>query len=241
MRENKLDILAVGAHPDDVELGCGGTVAKAVAQGKKVGILDLTRGELGTRGTAEIRDQEAAEAAQMLQVAVRENLEFSDGFFKDDESHQRAVVEVLRAYRPETVLCSPPQDRHPDHPKAATLVQTACFLSGLPKIKTTYRSKVQTAWRPRKVFHYIQWQNLDPHFLVDISDFIDVKMEAVLAYKSQFYNPNSQEAETPISNKNFLESIRYRAKDLGRYAGVDHAEGFISQMPLTLTDDLSFF
>lgn len=236
----KLDILAIGAHPDDVELGCGGTIAKATASGKKIGIIDLTRGELGTRGSAEIRDKESENAAKILNVVVRENLYFRDGFFTNDETHQRAIIKIIRHYKPDTVLCNPTKDRHPDHPKAAQLVKDACFLSGLTKIETVEKSKQQQAWRPKKIFHYIQWQHLTPDFLIDISDFIAVKIKAVKAYSSQFYNPHSKEPETPISNQNFLESVNYRAKDLGRYAGVDYAEGFISSFPLCLEKDLSF-
>ena len=238
---NKLDILCIGAHPDDVELGCGGTIAKAIARGKKVGILDLTGGELGTRGSATIRANEAKVAAKILGIAIREHLGFKDGFFQNDEAHQRALITVLRAYQPHTVLCPPLEDRHPDHPKAASLVKTACFLSGLPKIKSLGNNQQpQEPWRPTKILHYIQWQSIKPDLLIDISEHIETKIKAVKAYKSQFYNPHSEEPSTPISSLNFLESVQYRAKDLGRYAGVAYAEGFISHDPITLEDDLSF-
>ena len=224
----KLDILAIGAHPDDVELSCAGTLAKEISRGKKVGILDLTRGELGTRGTAEIRDREAKNAAEILGVRVRENLEFSDGFFVNNVAHQLEIIKILRNYRPEIVLCNAIEDRHIDHGKGAQLVADSCFLSGLRKIETIHKGNSQEAWRPKQVFHYIQWRNLEPDIVVDISGFIDKKLEAVKAYKSQFFDENNNEPETPISSSNFLDSITYRARDLGRLIDVDHAEGFTS-------------
>lgn len=224
----KLDILVFGAHPDDAELGAGATIAKEVAAGKNVGIVDLTRGELGTRGTAEMRDKEAAKAARILGVVVRENLEFSDGFFQNDKEHQLGVIRMVRKYRPDIVLCNAIEDRHIDHAKGAKLVSDACFLSGLVKIDTKMdgAENWQEPWRPKVVCHYIQWKNLKPNFVVDVSDFIDKKQQAILAYASQFYDPNSNEPETPISSKNFLDSIHYRARDLGRLIGVPYAEGF---------------
>ena len=222
----KLDILAFGAHPDDVELGCSGTLAKEVALGKKVGIIDLTRGELGTRGSVAIRNAESEKATQLLGVSVRENLDMRDGFFVNDEAHQLKIIEMIRKYQPEIVLCNAIQDRHIDHGKGSKLVSDACFLSGLRKIETKVNGVLQQAWRPKVVYHYIQWENLQPDFVVDISGFIDVKMESILAYSSQFYDPNSNEPESPISSKNFLESVKYRAQDLGRIIGVAHGEGF---------------
>ena len=222
----KLDILAFGAHPDDVELGCSGTIAKEISLGKKVGIIDLTRGELGTRGSVAIRNAESKKATQILGVAVRENLDMRDGFFINDEAHQLKIIEMIRKYQPEIVLCNAIQDRHIDHGKGSKLVSDACFLSGLRKIKTTLNGESQQAWRPKVVYHYIQWENLQPDFVVDISGFIDVKMESILAYSSQFYDPNSKEPESPISSKNFLDSVKYRAQDLGRIIGVAHGEGF---------------
>ncbi|WP_136481392.1 bacillithiol biosynthesis deacetylase BshB1 [Cognatitamlana onchidii] len=223
----KLDILAIGAHPDDVELSCGATLAKEVARGKKVGILDLTRGELGTRGSAEIRDNEAKDAAVILGVKIRENLAFDDGFFCNDKKHQLEVIKVIRKYQPEIVICNAVDDRHIDHGKGSKLVSDACFLSGLIKIKTNLNGgEVQEAWRPKQVYHYIQWKNLEPDVVVDVSGYIDTKMAAVLAYKTQFYNAESKEPKTPISSKNFTDSIIYRARDLGRLVGVEHAEGF---------------
>lgn len=225
----KLDILAFGAHPDDVELGCGATIAKEISLGKKVGIVDLTRGELGTRGSAELRKIEAKNAAEILGVSVRENLSFADGFFTNDKKHQLEVIKMIRKYQPEIVLCNSIDDRHIDHPKGSQLVSDACFLSGLLKIKTTIEGKQQEKWRPDKVYHYIQWKNIEPNFVVDVTGFIDVKEKAVKAYTSQFFNPKSKEVETPITSKNFVDSINYRARDLGRLIGVEYAEGFTSE------------
>ena len=226
--DNILDILAFGAHPDDVELGCGGTIIKELNAGRSVGIIDLTRGELGTRGTAEIRDKESASAAKVMGVQIRENLGFKDGFFKNDESHQIEIIKIIRKYKPKIVLCNAKDDRHIDHPKGADLVSEACFLSGLEKVKTELNSKSQQSWRPSNVYHYIQWKNISPDFLVDISGFEQIKMDAIKCYSSQFYDPNSTESETLISKKNFLDNIFNRTLDLGRLIGVDHAEGFTS-------------
>jgi len=222
----KLDILAFGAHPDDVELGCGGTIAKEIALGKKVGIIDLTRGELGTRGSAAIRDQEAVTAAKILGVSIRENLNMRDGFFVNDEEHQLAIIRILRKYQPEIVLCNAIEDRHIDHGKGSALVSDAAFLSGLMKVETEYNGVKQEPWRPKLVYHYIQWKNIKPDFVVDISGYNEKRVAAILAYSSQFYNPDNKEPETPIATKNFLESLNYRAQDLGRLIGTDYAEGF---------------
>lgn len=222
----KLDILAFGAHPDDVELGCGGTIAKEVSLGKKVGIIDLTRGELGTRGTAETRASEAEKAAGILGVAVRENLDMRDGFFVNDEAHQIKVIRMIRKYKPDVVLCNAVDDRHIDHGKGSRLVSDACFLSGLIKIETELSGIKQEAWRPTAVYHYMQWKDLTPDFVVDISGFNEKRVGAILAYSSQFYNPNSTEPETPIATKNFLESLNYRPQNLGRLIGKEYGEGF---------------
>ena len=230
----KLDILAFGAHPDDVELGCAGTILKEVALGKKVGIVDLTRGELGTRGSAEIRDKEAAAAAAILGVSVRENLAFRDGFFVNDEAHQLEIIKMIRKYQPEIVLCNAVVDRHIDHPKGSQLVSDACFLSGLIRITTSLDGEEQKAWRPKVVYHYMQWKNLVPDFVVDITGYVEQKTAAILAYSSQFYDPNSKEPESPISSKNFLESLNYRSRDLGRLTGLEHAEGFTAERYLAV-------
>ncbi len=203
----KLDILAFGAHPDDVELGCAGTILKEVALGKKVGIVDLTRGELGTRGSAEIRDKEAAAAAAILGVSVRENLAFRDGFFVNDEAHQLEIIKMIRKYQPEIVLCNAVDDRHIDHPKGSQLVSDACFLSGLIRITTSLDGEEQKAWRPKVVYHYMQWKNLVPDFVVDITGYVEQKTAAILAYSSQFYDPNSKEPESPISSKKLFGKL----------------------------------
>ena len=223
---NQVDILAFGAHPDDVELGCAGTIAKEISLGRKVGIIDLTEGELGTRGSVEIRYKESAKASEILGISFRENLKMRDGFFKNDEEHQMQVIRMIRNYRPKIVLCNAVDDRHIDHGKGAKLVSDACFLSGLKQIETVLDGEKQEAWRPNVVYHYIQWKDLKPDFVVDITGFMDKKVQAIMAYDSQFYNPNSDEMVTPIATKNFLDSIKYRSQDLGRLIGTDFAEGF---------------
>lgn len=225
----KLDILVFGAHPDDAELGCGATIAKEISLGKKVGIVDLTRGELGTRGSADLRDIEAANAAEILGVSVRENLRFADGFFTNDKKHQLEVIKMIRKYQPEIVLCNAIDDRHIDHSRGSKLVSDACFLSGLLKIETLLGEKQQEKWRPKQVYHYIQWKNIEPDFVVDVTGFIDIKEKSIMAYGSQFFNSNSLEPETPITSKNFIDSVNYRARDLGRLIGVDFAEGYTSE------------
>lgn len=222
----KLDILCFGAHPDDVELGCSGTIAKEISLGKKVGVVDLTRGELGTRGSVEIRNAESKKASEILGLSARENLDMRDGFFINDEAHQMKVIEMIRKYQPEIVICNAIDDRHIDHGKGSKLVSDACFLSGLRRIETSLHDEKQEAWRPKVVYHYIQWKNIEPDFVVDITDFVAIKTKAILAYDSQFYTENSKEPITPIATKNFLESIHYRSQDLGRLVGVEYAEGF---------------
>lgn len=222
----KLDILAFGAHPDDVELGCSGTIAKEISLGKKVGVIDLTRGELGTRGSVEIRNSEAAKAGSILGISVRENLDLRDGFFQNDEESQLKVIQMIRKYQPEIVICNAIQDRHIDHGKGSKLVSDACFLSGLRRIETEIEGVSQNAWRPKVVYHYIQWETITPDFVVDVTGFMDKKVASILAYSSQFFDPNSKEPESPITSKNFLDSVNYRAQDLGRLVGVDFAEGF---------------
>ena len=225
----KVDFLAIGAHPDDVELGCGGTLAKLINDGKTVAIVDLTQGELGTRGTNLTRAEEAANASKILGISARENLKLKDGFLNNTEEYQMEVVKMIRKYQPEIVLANAIDDRHPDHAKAAKLVSDACFLAGLVKIETSLDGETQKAWRPKQIFNYIQWKNVTPDFVIDISDFMEKKIEACLAYKTQFYDPNSKEPMTPIATKDFLESLTYRAQDLGRLSGVAFAEGFTTE------------
>jgi N-acetylglucosamine malate deacetylase 1 len=224
----KLDILAFGVHPDDIELSCGGTLISEKQKGKKVGIIDLTEGQLGTRGTAETRKKEAADSAAIMGVDVRENLSMADGFFRNDEEHQLKVITAIRKYKPEVVICNAPIDRHPDHGRSAQLVRDSAFLSGLKKIETKDGNNSQEAWRPKYVFNYIQDRFIQPSFVVDITDAFDKKIEAIRAYKTQFYNPDSKEPETYISSPEFLDSIIYRSKMFGKMIGVKHAEGFIS-------------
>lgn len=225
----KLDILAFGVHPDDVELSCAGALLVEKKNGKKVGIVDLTRGELGTRGTAESRQTEAAEAAMILAVDIRENLEMADGFFQNDEAHQRKIIAAIRAYQPEVVLCNAPEDRHPDHGRSSKLVADAAFLSGLAKIQTERNGNSQEAWRPKYVFRYIQDRMLQPDFVIDITDVFEKKIEAISAYKTQFNSKDQTEPETYISTPDFLDSVVYRHKWFGKMIGVKYGEGFISE------------
>jgi len=227
----KLDILAIGAHPDDIELSCSGTLLKHVDLGHKIGLLDLTKGELGSRGSAAIRRKEAALAAKMMQASVRDNVGFKDGFFEIESSIMK-LIPYIRKYQPEIVLANAVSDRHPDHGRAAELIRRACFLAGLKKIKTHWKKekKAQLHWRPKQVFHYIQDRYLEPDFVVDISAYMERKIEVVQAYSSQFYNPQlakySKEAQTPISGKDFLDNLYSKANIYGRNIGVSYAEGF---------------
>ena len=225
----KLDILAFGVHPDDVELGCSGTIMAALAEGKKVGVVDLTQGELGTRGTAETRLAEAAAAANIMGITVRENLGMADGFFQNDEAHQRKLIAVIRKYRPEIILANAPEDRHPDHGRSAKLVSDAAFLAGLRKIETIVDGVSQEAWRPAYVFHYIQDRFIQPSFVVDITAFMDKKIESVLAYTTQFNSTGGNEPQTYISTPQFLETVKARAMMLGKRIGVGYAEGYITE------------
>ncbi len=228
----KLDILAFGVHPDDVELGCSGTIIAAIAEGKKVGVIDLTQGELGTRGSAATRMEESANAAKVMGVAIRENLKMGDGFFQNDEKHQRKVIEAIRKYQPDIILCNAPEDRHPDHGRSSKLVSDAAFLSGLRKIETTVDGKPQQAWRPAYVFHYIQDRFIQPSFVVDISAHHNKKIEAILCYTTQFLSQDSADPQTYISSPQFLETVKARAMMLGKRIGVEYAEGFISEKVL---------
>jgi len=224
-----LDLLAFGVHPDDVELSCSGVLLVEKKRGKKTGIIDLTEGELGTRGTAETRRQEAADAARILNVDVRENLGLADGFFANDKASQVKVIEAIRAYRPDIIVCNAPEDRHPDHGRSASLISDAAFLSGLRKIQTYRDGKEQEAWRPKYVLNYIQDRYLKPDFVIDVTDVFEQKLEAIRAFKTQFHNPESDEPQTYISTPDFLDSIIYRYKMFGKMIGVKYAEGFISK------------
>lgn len=221
-----VDILAFGAHPDDVEMSAGATLAKEIAAGKTVGIVDLTQGELGTRGTPEIRKQEALNAAKILGASFRVNLGLADGFFQNDRQSQLKVIEVLRRAQPKIVLCNALQDRHIDHPKGSDLVSDSCFLSGLRKIETFHQGSTQDPWRPAHVYHYIQWNDIEPNFVVDVTGFMEQKLASVFAYNSQFFDPNSKEPQTPISTENTRDSLTYRYRNLGRLIGTDFGEGF---------------
>jgi len=222
----KLDVLVFAAHPDDAELGCSGTIAAQIAQGNKVGIVDFTQGEMGTRGTPEIRLQEAENAAKILGLTIRENLGFQDVFFRDDEEHQLKLIQAIRKYQPEIVLANAINDRHPDHGKGSSLASNACFMSGLAKIETFQDGIVQSPWRPKFVYHYIQNNYIEPDFIVDISDFWELKIKSIAAFGSQFYNPSSQEPASFISSPEFLPFIEARARELGHRINVKYAEGF---------------
>ncbi len=227
----KLDILVLAAHPDDAELGCGGTVAKHISLGYKVGIVDLTLGELGTRGTPEIRKTEASEAAKILGLTVRENLGLADGFFQNSKEDQLKVVVAVRKFQPSIVLANAVMDRHPDHGRGARLIYDACFLAGLSKLETSIEGVLQNPWRPGAVYHFIQSQSLHPEFIVDVSGFWDAKMKAVTAYKSQFFDPSSAEPSTYISNPEFLKMVESRGSEFGHAIGVKHGEGFTVSRP----------
>ncbi len=237
----KIDILAIGVHPDDVELSCSGTLLRHIAMGRSVGLLDLTRGELGTRGTAEIRDQEATEAAERMGAAFRKNLGMADGFFRNDQNHLLQIIQVIREHQPEIVLANAIRDRHSDHGRAAQLTTDACFYAGLAKIETFGTDGLlQDRWRPQAVYHYIQDYNLPADFVVDISAFMDKKIEVVLAFRSQFYSPDAKEyadqLATPISGKDFLDFLRAKARTYGRASGFEFAEGFTVARPLGVQD-----
>lgn len=227
----KLDILAFGVHPDDIELSCAGTLLIEKDRGGKVGVIDLTRGELGTRGTAETREQEATESARILGLDVRDNLEMADGFFENNKEHQLKIIETIRKYKPEIVLCNAPDDRHPDHGRAAKLVEEAAFLSGLRRIETSSEGTNQEAWRPKYVFNYIQDKYFQPDFVVDITAVIEKKKEAIRAFKTQFFSKDdkSGDPQTYISSPEFFNSIVNRSAMWGKMVGVQHAEGFLSK------------
>lgn len=225
----KLDILVLAVHPDDAELGCSGTILKHIALGKKVGIIDFTRGELGTRGSAEIRDREAADSTRIMGLHARENLRFRDGFFENNETHQLEVIKMIRKYQPEIVLTNALQDRHPDHGRAGDLSNDACFFSGLSKISTTLDGTVQEAWRPRLVLQYIQDRYIQPDIIIDITPYFETKIAAIKAFKTQFFNPELDEPDTYISSPEFFESVIGRAREFGKTVGATYGEGFTSR------------
>lgn len=229
-------ILAFGAHPDDVELACSGTLIAHLAKGYQATIVDLTRGELGSRGSAEIRDRETVAASKIMGITLRENLQFRDGFFVQDEPHLMAVIQIIRKYQPVIVLANAESDRHVDHGRAGNLIHEACFLAGLAKIKTELEGKPQQAWRPKQVYHYIQDYYTKPNLVFDISPFFEKKMEAIMAYKSQFYNPDSKEPLTPISTPEFNKYLEGRAVEFGRLIGVQYGEGFTVKRPVGSID-----
>jgi bacillithiol biosynthesis deacetylase BshB1 len=226
----KLDILVLSVHPDDAELGCAGTILKHIALGKKVGIVDLTRGELGTRGSAEIRDQEAAASAQILGLSARENLGLPDGFFENTREYQLQVIAAIRKYQPQIILTNAYHDRHPDHGRASDLVETAVFLSGLRKIETSINGEAQHPWRPELLLHFIQDEYIKPDILIDVTDYWDKKIESIHAFGSQFFNPNwENEPQTYISSPDFIQLIEARAREFGKVIKVKYAEGFTSR------------
>jgi bacillithiol biosynthesis deacetylase BshB1 len=232
----KLDILAFGAHPDDTELGCGGTLIKHINSGKKVGVIDLTEGQLGSRGSIAKRYEEAAKASKIIGLSVRENLGMEDGWFRSDEESIHKVIKMIRKYRPEIVLANAISDRHPDHGRAAKLVAEACFYSGLVKVESADGGEKQEPWRPQALYHYIQDYHIEPDFVIDVTDQWDKKIEAIMAFSSQFYNPESKEKETPISSKSFLDFLSARARNIGRPINAEYAEGFTRTRYLGVRD-----
>jgi len=237
----KLDILAFGAHPDDCELSCGGTIINQVKKGYSVGIIDLTQGELGTRGTPESRTAEAENSAKILGITIRENLNLGDGFFENAKKEQLAVITMLRKYQPDIVFANALSDRHPDHSKGAQLLRDACFLSGLEKVETELNGQTQIKWRPRLLLHYIQSQYLQPDLVVDISDCFEQKMQAIKAFTTQFHNPQSSEPETYISSPQFLKLLKARAIEYGNLQGFQYAEGFNLSYPPGVKDIVKIY
>jgi bacillithiol biosynthesis deacetylase BshB1 len=232
----KLDILAFSAHPDDVEISCGGTIIKQIQLGHTVGIVDLTQGELGTRGSAAIRLEESTEASEILGLSARENLKMKDGFFEISEENKLKIVYAIRKYQPDIVITNSIHDRHPDHGRGSKLVSDACFLAGLPKVKTFNGEEPQVAWRPKTIYHYIQDYYIKPDFIVDVSDVIEEKIECIKAYKTQFWDPKSTEPNTPISGIDFLDFIKARGREYGRLIHAEFGEGFTVEKPLKITD-----
>ncbi|HJW30909.1 MAG TPA: bacillithiol biosynthesis deacetylase BshB1 [Saprospiraceae bacterium] len=234
----KVDLLFIAAHPDDVELCCAGTIFRHIDQGAKIGIVDLTRGELGSRGNAEIRAQEASKAAEIMGIAFREFLELQDGFFDLTAANKMPVIRAIRRHQPEILITNAIRDRHPDHGRASQLVAEASFLSGLVKIEMEENGVALPAWRPKRVFHMIQDRYITPDICVDIMPYIERKMQAVLAFKSQFYDPYSTEPNTPISGQDFQEFLLARAREMGRLIGVEFAEGYTSEIPVRVDNFL---
>ncbi|MFN3918025.1 MAG: bacillithiol biosynthesis deacetylase BshB1 [Flavobacteriales bacterium] len=234
---SKVNILALAAHPDDVELACSGILLKHKSQGKKTAVIDFTQGQLGSRGNAELRIEEARQAASILGLTERINLGWEDGFFEETEENLRKLIAAIRYFRPEVVLCNAPHDRHPDHGRAGKLAARACFLSGLAKIETTYNGHPQQQWRPQSVFHYIQDYWIEPDIVVDITNEFEVKMKSIRAFSSQFYNPLSPEqVETPISSKDFMAFVESRARSMGRLIGTTYAEGLVKDRAIGVDD-----
>jgi bacillithiol biosynthesis deacetylase BshB1 len=226
----KLDILVLAVHPDDAELGCAGTILKHLAMGHKVGVVDLTRGELGTRGSAEIRDQEAAAASEILGLTIRENLGMPDGFFTNTKEYQLKIIEAIRKYQPEIVIANAYHDRHPDHGRAGQLIEDAAFLAGLRKVETTLNGEPQLEWRPKRVLHFIQDRYIKPDILIDITAYWDQKIASIYAYGSQFHNPDwENEPQTYISSPEFIQVVEARAREFGKSIGAKYAEGFTSR------------
>ncbi|MFT5725450.1 MAG: bacillithiol biosynthesis deacetylase BshB1 [Bacteroidia bacterium] len=240
MTVQKLDILAFAAHPDDAELACSGTLIKHVKLGHKVGIVDLTQGDLGTRGSVEIRHEEATNSAQIMGLAARENLKMADGFFETTEENLKKIIYAIRKYQPEIILANAVSDRHPDHGRGSHIVSRASFLSGLVKIETQNRGVVQELWRPKNIYHYIQYQYIKPDFVVDISDEWETKFEAIRAFKSQFYDADSNEPQTLIASQKFLKYIEARALEFGASIEVGYGEGFTTERPLTVNNVMDF-
>lgn len=229
----KLDVLAFGAHPDDVELSCSGTLLKLKEEGSKVGVVDLTMGELGTRGTVDTRRKESDSSSKILNIDVRENLDLGDGWFENNQENKLKVIQAIRKYQPTIIFANAIDDRHPDHPRAAKLLDEAFFLSGLKKIETQDNGITQDIWRPKHLFHYIQYRYIKPDFVVDVTPYYETKMKAILSFKSQFYEPGKK-SDTLISSKKFLDFIKGRSHEMGSSIQVEHGEGFTSAVPLQI-------
>lgn len=229
----KLDVLAFGAHPDDVELSCSGTLLKLKEEGSKVGVVDLTMGELGTRGTVDTRKKESDASSKILNIDVRENLDLGDGWFENNQENKLKVIQAIRKYQPTIIFANAIDDRHPDHPRAAKLLNEAFFLSGLKKIETQDNGITQDIWRPKHLFHYIQYRYIKPDFVVDVTPYYETKMKAILSFKSQFYEPGKK-SDTLISSKKFLDFIKGRSHEMGSSIQVEHGEGFTSAVPLQI-------